>query len=183
MRPPPACLPAPGSTPRPADSTAADLAEDLRAFLAGNSAAEHQDVRIVPKGLRSFDASDSDFFLELLPGPRDRHGLPDNIGFWKQRLEERDPDHRFRVGLMYGPSGCGKSSLVKAGLLPRLAENVRPVYIEATADETETRLLAGLRKACPELPAVAARGCGWWVGLDVSAGGAIRGRAGIPPLR
>ena len=34
-------------------------------------------ARIVPKGLRSFDADDADFFLDLLPGPRDRDGLPD----------------------------------------------------------------------------------------------------------
>src|SRR5262245_32401967 len=30
-------------------------------------------AKIVPKGLRSFDANDADFFLELLPGPRDRN--------------------------------------------------------------------------------------------------------------
>ncbi len=109
-------------------------------------------IRIVPKGLRSFDARDADFFLELLPGPRDRDGLPDSIRFWKTRIEETDPDETFPVGLIYGPSGCGKSSLVKAGLLPRLANHVVPVYIEATGDETETRLLHGLRKRCPALP-------------------------------
>ncbi len=108
-------------------------------------------IRIVPKGLRSFDAHDADFFLELLPGPRDRHGLPDSLRFWKARIEETDPDNTFSVGLIYGPSGCGKSSLVKAGLLPRLSEDVIPVYMEATADDTETRLLRGLRKRCPAL--------------------------------
>src|SRR5262249_44390718 len=56
------------------------------------------------------------------------------------------------VGLIYGPSGCGKSSLVKAGLLPRLGGHVLPVYVEATGEETEARLLKGIRKACPELP-------------------------------
>jgi serine/threonine protein kinase/formylglycine-generating enzyme required for sulfatase activity len=110
-------------------------------------------LRIVPKGLRSFDAQDADFFLELLPGPRDRGGLPDSIRFWKTRIEETDPDNTFAVGLIYGPSGCGKSSLVKAGLLPRLSGDVITIYIEATADETETRLLNGLRKRCPALPA------------------------------
>ena len=40
-------------------------------------------IKIVPKGLRSFDEHDADFFLELLPGPRDRDGLPDSIRFWK----------------------------------------------------------------------------------------------------
>ena len=108
-------------------------------------------IKIVPKGLRSFDEHDADFFLELLPGPRDRDGLPDSIRFWKNRIEETDPDKTFRVGLIYGPSGCGKSSLVKAGLLPRLAKHVLPVYIEATPEETESRLLKALRKACPDL--------------------------------
>ena len=104
---------------------------------------------VVPKGLRSFDAHDADFFLELLPGPRDRHGVPASIRFWKTKIEERNPDDTFAVGLIYGPSGCGKSSLVKAGLLPRLSDDVIAVYVEATADETESRLLNGLHKCCP----------------------------------
>ena len=94
---------------------------------------------------------DADFFLELLPGPRDRDGLPDSLRFWKTRIEETDPDNTFAVGLIYGPSGCGKSSLVKAVLLPRLSESVISVYIEATPDETETRLLHALRKRCPTM--------------------------------
>src|SRR4029077_14733285 len=109
-------------------------------------------IRIVPKGLRSFDEHDADFFLELLPGPRDREGLPDSLRFWKTRIEETDADKTFSVGLIYGPSGCGKSSLVKAGLLPRLSEDVIPVYLESMGGETETRLLNGLRKHCPPLP-------------------------------
>src|ERR1700689_3650680 len=40
---------------------------------------------------------------------------------------------------------------MKAGLLPRLSENVHAVYVEATAEETEARLLNGLRKRCPAL--------------------------------
>jgi serine/threonine protein kinase/formylglycine-generating enzyme required for sulfatase activity len=161
-------------------ATAKDVAEDLRHFLAEACAGEkltltsrqkqeadfatplpgpvptpsdQQPVKIVPKGLRAFDAQDADFFLELLPGPRDRDGLPDGIRFWKARVEETDADSTFAVGLLYGPSGCGKSSLVKAGLLPRLADHVLTVYVEATAGETETRLLNGLRKRCPALPA------------------------------
>jgi serine/threonine protein kinase len=110
-------------------------------------------MKVLPKGLRSFDAQDTDFFLDLLPGPRDREGLPDGLRFWKCRAEEIDPDRTFPVGLLYGPSGCGKSSLVKAGLLPRLAGHVLPVYIEATADQTEARLHRGLMKCCPDLPA------------------------------
>src|SRR5262249_9069322 len=123
---PPASLPAAETSPRP--------------------------VKVVPKGLRSFDSHDADFFLELLPGPRDREGLPESIRFWKTRVEETDPDSTFAVGLIYGPSGCGKSSLVKAGLLPRLSDEVLAVYVEATAHDTEARLLYGLRKRCPALP-------------------------------
>jgi hypothetical protein len=164
-------------------TTARDLAEDLRHFLASSpspgpaartvppapdpvgaavgsatspgsdSPSDTPPVKVVPKGLRSFDAHDADFFLELLPGPRDRDNLPDSVRFWKTRIEETDADNTFAVGLIYGPSGCGKSSLVKAGLLPRLADDVLAVYVEATAGETEARLLKGLRKACPDLPA------------------------------
>jgi serine/threonine protein kinase/formylglycine-generating enzyme required for sulfatase activity len=108
-------------------------------------------IKIVPKGLRSFDARDTDFFIDLLPGPCDRDGLPESIRFWKTRIEEADPDETFAVGVIYGPSGCGKSSLMKAGLLPRLARHVIAVHVEATAQETETRLLRGLRKHCPRL--------------------------------
>jgi serine/threonine protein kinase/formylglycine-generating enzyme required for sulfatase activity len=161
-------------------SAAKDFADELRHFLAyapeavragmsvrvaGDSPAastpsrspvptptSDRPIKIVPKGLRSFDAHDADFFLELLPGPRDRDGLPDSLRFWKTRIEETDPEKTFSVGLICGPSGCGKSSLVKAGLLPRLSGDVRAVYVEATAQETEPRLLNGLRKYCPSLP-------------------------------
>jgi len=143
--------------------TAKDFADDLRHFLAhateteesstglkipGDPAAstpvlspaptpasDRRPIKIVPKGLRSFDVHDADFFLELLPGPIDRDGLPDSIRFWKTRIEETDPEKTFSVGLIYGPSGCGKSSLVKAGLLPRMADSVTAVYVESTADE------------------------------------------------
>ena len=169
-------------------TTAKDLAEDLRAWLAtipqsdtarpvfttpavalaetaatattpqttspATPPSDSRPIKIVPKGLRSFDEHDADFFLELLlPGPRDRDGLPDSVRFWKTRIEEIDADQTFAVGLIYGPSGCGKSSLVKAGLLPRISKDVIAVYVEATADQTEMRLLNGLWKRCADLPA------------------------------
>ena len=109
------------------------------------------DIQVVPKGLRSFDHEDKDFFLDLLPGTR-RGNFPESVRFWKSRIETIDPDQTFKVGLIIGPSGCGKSSFVKAGLLPRLSEAVIPVYLEATAEETETRMLRGLRKHIPEIP-------------------------------
>ena len=158
-------------------TTAKDLAEELRLALldrpsaaqpaaaaarptaAGSDAAgsaaravAESHPTIIPKGLRSFDENDADFFLELLPGPRDRAGLPESIRFWKNRIEQREADKSFRVGLVYGPSGCGKSSLVQAGLLPKLAESVLVVDIEADAVDTERRLLRRLYKKIPHLP-------------------------------
>jgi serine/threonine protein kinase/formylglycine-generating enzyme required for sulfatase activity len=133
---------APGST----------LKEAPLASTANEFSSDQRPIKIVPKGLRSFDEHDADFFLALLPGPRDRLALPESIRFWKRRIEQIDSDQTFRVGLIYGPSGCGKSSLVKAGLLPRLGKHVIVVYVEATPDETEIRLLKGVRKLCPELP-------------------------------
>lgn len=110
-------------------------------------------IRVIPKGLRSFDGSDADFFLELLPGPRDRDGLPDSIRFWKARLEQRESDRTFQVGVLCGPSGSGKSSLVKAGLLPHLADHVTVVYVEATPKQLEARILGAVRQRWPDLPA------------------------------
>jgi serine/threonine protein kinase/formylglycine-generating enzyme required for sulfatase activity len=109
-------------------------------------------VKVVPKGLRSFDEKDAEFFLDLLPGARDREGLPTSIRFWKTKLETGDPDKTFAVGLLYGPSGCGKSSLVKSGVVPHLARHVVAVYVEATPEGTETRVLGALRKQCPGVP-------------------------------
>ncbi|MGA2259797.1 MAG: serine/threonine-protein kinase, partial [Thermoguttaceae bacterium] len=189
------CLKALSKRARDRYTTALDMAEDLRHFLAqtaelkpiDSGKVEIQSIapaappagsdsgkprKIVPKGLRSFDAEDADFFPRLLPGPRDRDGLPGTIRFWKYRIEETNSDKTFRVGLIYGPSGCGKSSLVKAGLLPRLAEHVISIYVEATTDDTEARLLRGLRKQCPGLQGN--------LGLKDSIAALRRGR-GIPP--
>jgi serine/threonine protein kinase/formylglycine-generating enzyme required for sulfatase activity len=133
-------------------ATAAELADDLSNWQQGPATLATERT-IIPKGLRSFDADDADFFLDLLPGPRDRSGLPASLRFWKTRIEARESEQTFNVGLIYGPSGCGKSSLVKAGLIPRLSKDVIPLYIEATPDETETRILRALQKHVSDLPA------------------------------
>jgi serine/threonine protein kinase/formylglycine-generating enzyme required for sulfatase activity len=137
-------------------TTASDLVDDLRQWLAETRAPSESHAErvaaVVPKGLRSFDNEDADFYLQLLPGPRDRHGLPDSIRFWKTRIEQTDPDRTFPVGLIYGPSGSGKSSFVKAGLLTHLSNRVEAIYVEATSQETELRLLKELRKRHPEIP-------------------------------
>ena len=118
--------------------SAAEFADDLTVFLHPRATMPSADVAIrdsvaavIPKGLRCFDANDRDFFLSLVPGPRDRHGVPAAIRFWQRSLQETDPAATFRVGLLYGPSGCGKSSLVRAGILPRLPQNVISIIVEA----------------------------------------------------
>jgi serine/threonine protein kinase/formylglycine-generating enzyme required for sulfatase activity len=133
---------------------AAALADDLQEWLKPQTSktVRKQVQTITPRGLRSFTADDADVFLDLLPGPRNRDGLPESIAFWKQRIEQRNPEQTFSVGLLYGPSGCGKSSLVKAGLIPNLDPEVIAIYIEATPEETELRLLRGLRRRLPDVP-------------------------------
>jgi hypothetical protein len=167
-------------------TTALDLSQDLRHWLSHPAGAESASARlvatapaepgaarpkVVPKGLRSFEAADADFFLELLPGARDRNGLPETLRFWKTRIEEEDAEETFRVGVLYGPSGCGKSSLVKAGLLPRLSGYVDAVYLEATASGTEARLSKALAKRCG--------GLGSGAGLPEIAAAIRRGRASL----
>ena len=161
-------------SPRVSDRyrTARDMAEDLRLFVDEPAGARRAlpslsasdtsrgisdphpasgPLMIVPKGLRSFDEEDAGFFLELLPGPRDRQGLPESIHFWIRRILETEPEQTFRIGLIYGPSGCGKTSFVRAGVLPLLGNNVASAYVESTPQDTESRLLRQLRRSCPQV--------------------------------
>ena len=154
--------------------TAFDFASDLRSYFQSSIAvhsipvpatglkqqpitgmsdlhAAETGIQIVPKGLRSFDRNDAGYFLELLPGPRNRDGIPESVGFWKDRILATESE-TFRVGVIYGPSGCGKSSFLKAGVIPQLPDQILSVYVESTPTETETRLLKLLRKSCPDLP-------------------------------
>jgi formylglycine-generating enzyme required for sulfatase activity len=141
---------------RPLPALAAAPRPDARTPQIAPQAADAGPVAVVPKvvprGLRSFTAHDSDFFLELIPGPRNGQGIPDIIRFMKERIECREPDGTFAVGCVYGPSGCGKSSLLKAGLLPRLAPEIIAIAIEASAEDTESVLISRLRTHFPQLP-------------------------------
>lgn len=137
--------------------TADELAEDLRHWAQRTDAtpqAVDKSSQIIPKGLRSYSAEDASYFLDLLPGPRDRDGVPGSIRFWKSRIVEPiSPENRVPVGVIFGPSGSGKSSFVKAGLLPQLGSEVLTVYIEATQADTEVRLLKSLRQRLIGVPA------------------------------
>ncbi len=143
-----------GVNPEPASETPSNATTGFVSTAVGRHTTipNIEQPPVVPRGLRSFEENDAEFFLQLLPGPHDRNGRPESIRFWKSRLEESDPDKTFSVGLMYGPSGCGKSSLVKAGLLPALEEHIVPIYLEASRDHTETQLLHALREHFPAIP-------------------------------
>ncbi len=140
-------------------ATAGQMADDLTQWLDrhdGTIGSRNSESAIaghfVPKGLRHYDAADADFFLDLLPGPKDREGLPDSLRFWKGRIEETSGGPAFGVGVLCGPSGSGKSSLLHAGLLPRLADHVTPIRVVATAGNTESVLVSKLRAFSTELP-------------------------------
>jgi eukaryotic-like serine/threonine-protein kinase len=153
-------------------ATATDLADDLRDWLGSAERNQHEQptdrreaekrlalgeplvddsgaligVQVRPKGLRAFDVDDRDFFLGLLPGPRDRDGLPESLRFWKARIEPGEHEGPFSVALLCGPSGSGKTSMIKAGLLCRFSPAVIPVYVEASPGTTEARLKGALER-------------------------------------
>ena len=119
--------------------SASAMAADLRHWLEQADAPGVATARDGPagrslalRGLRPYQGADSDAFLDLVPGPRGRDGLPECLGFWKRRIESTDGTDPFPVGVIYGPTGSGKSSLVRAGLIPRLADSVMCVYVEST---------------------------------------------------
>lgn len=91
-------------------------------------------AEIVPRGLRAFDQNDSEFFLQLLPGPVDRHGIPQSLRFLLSRLGSEQQVDSIPIMVIYGPSGSGKSSLIRAGLIPRLPSSVIPIYIDCTTE-------------------------------------------------
>lgn len=130
------------------------VADDLQAWLNSKEELEPQEpnepATVQPLGLRSFTESDSDFFLELLPGLRDRHGIPESVSFWTDRIQTRDPAKAFCVGMIMGPSGSGKSSLVKAGIVPLLS-NIVAIHLDATPANTESRLFKALQDKLPGL--------------------------------
>ncbi|MCG8653865.1 MAG: serine/threonine-protein kinase, partial [Pirellulales bacterium] len=136
--------------------TAKNLSADLQLFLRSKHAPAEQPsapTSILPRGLSAFSRQDAEFYLDLLPGPKDTHGLPESISFWKHQIEEREPDEVQPVGVIYGPSGCGKTSLLKAGILPSLAARIEHVYFDAAAETLESGILVRLKSLVPDLDA------------------------------
>ncbi|MFM8261654.1 MAG: serine/threonine-protein kinase, partial [Pirellula sp.] len=136
--------------PNDRHSSGAQVAEELRDWLAPKTiampASTDEPAKVIPRGLRSYSDEDAGFFLDLLPGERDRQGLPESVAFWKKKIEQRDPEKTFGLGMLIGPSGSGKSSLVKAGIVPRLPSKIFSIHLDSTAEDTEERLLQSLKK-------------------------------------
>tara|TARA_R110002049_G_scaffold309101_1_gene516877 strand:- start:15646 stop:18687 length:3042 start_codon:yes stop_codon:yes gene_type:complete len=143
-------------------SAAEGLIEDLTEYLAPSADGSPPELEVatagrppivVPKGLRSFDEHDAEFFLTLLPGPVDENGLPESLRFWKGRIEEPQSGLSFELGMICGPSGSGKSSLIRAGLVPRLSPTVIPLYVACESDCTESRIVRALASQFPAISA------------------------------
>ena len=133
---------------RPSTSDESDTIDSGDSSNASqNRESTESDDAVIPPGLRSFGEQDAAAFLRLFPGPRDHRGVPDVIRFWIGKLQERDANATFPVGLVYGPSGSGKSSMIKAGVLPNLDANITNIYVEASTDQTETTLRDKLQNA------------------------------------
>ncbi|MCG8599064.1 MAG: SUMF1/EgtB/PvdO family nonheme iron enzyme, partial [Verrucomicrobiales bacterium] len=133
--------------------SADDFAKTLEAQVFESESGQDREARYrnaLPKGLHSFDEEDSDFFLDLLPGPEGENGLPASVSLWKSRIESAAGEKSFRLALLFGPSGSGKSSFLRSGLLPQLSSSVIPVFVEASTD-TEFSLIEALRHRFPRL--------------------------------
>ncbi len=147
--------------------TGDDLARDLQHSLApvpvdfpsslsdalAITILERKPATVLPRGLRAYDGQHAYFFLQLLPGPFDRDGLPESLSHWVRWVEHPDDKapELYRLGVIAGPSGCGKSSLVRAGLLPLLDSSISSILIEASLDQTEQRLSTALDQRFPDL--------------------------------
>jgi serine/threonine protein kinase/formylglycine-generating enzyme required for sulfatase activity len=137
--------------------TGDELARDLENWLRYKEVWKQQGfIPLVSKGLRAFGPEDSRGFRQLLPGSKDRLGVPECITFWKRQIEASEiasGERTFSVGVVFGPSGSGKSSLVRAGVLPNLDPNqVEYAILECSAENTENKLKASLCEACPSIP-------------------------------
>jgi serine/threonine protein kinase/formylglycine-generating enzyme required for sulfatase activity/energy-coupling factor transporter ATP-binding protein EcfA2 len=136
-----------GTAIQPAKPTS-NLGSPKTRAIRPKESVETTTAEVIPKGLRSYDENDAEFFLQLLPGPYDRKGMPESVRSWIQRISNRGKNSQMAMAI-YGPSGCGKSSLIKAGVIPKLSEDCLCVVLDAVPGETETVLTRELRTLFP----------------------------------
>lgn len=130
--------------------TTADHSAELRTFTETESASRNpveQWKGIVPRGLRPFDARDSQTYIRLMPGPYDLDGIPAILTTWKDWVEN-DSETAEPVGVLYGPSGCGKSSFALAALIPSLDPSIKPIYCNLTVSDPHAGILAKVQQSC-----------------------------------
>ncbi len=130
------------------ETSLADSLEWLGATLtkdfAGRNASGQWDRSRGPyPGLRSFEAADAGVFF----------GRDEAVGDVIKRLEDLEMTSHGNLLALIGPSGSGKSSLVKAGVLPRLADRGGMLIVGPfePGNFPTDRLVAALRTAAPEV--------------------------------
>ena len=118
------------------------LGATLTKDFAGLNASSHWDRSRGPyPGLRSFEAADAGVFF----------GRDGAVGDVIKRLEDLEMTSHGNLLALIGPSGSGKSSLVKAGVLPRLADRGGVLIVGPfePGNFPTDRLVAALTTAAP----------------------------------
>ena len=118
------------------------LGATLTKDFAGLNASAHWDRSRGPyPGLRSFEADDAGVFF----------GRDEAVGDVIKRVEDLEMTSHGNLLALIGPSGSGKSSLVKAGVLPRLADRGGVLIVGPfePGNFPTDRLVAALRTAAP----------------------------------
>ncbi len=104
------------------------------------SSSHQRPLRVEPKGLRPYSEEDGVQYLDLIPGPRERSGLPESIHFWKKWASCDSVDEYASAGVLYGPSGAGKTSFVRAGLINQLDSDICSIVIECHSGDLAGRI-------------------------------------------
>lgn len=119
--------------------TAVDSPDSQTPFTSPSSS-HQRPLRVEPKGLRPYSEEDGVQYLDLIPGPRERSGLPESIHFWKKWASCDNVDEYASVGVLYGPSGAGKTSFVRAGLINQLDSDICSIVIECRSGDLAGRI-------------------------------------------
>ena len=116
------------------------LSNHIASTAERERSSDRSSLRPRSRGLQPYTEADAEAFFSLIPGPRNRDGVPDSIVFWKRWIESDDPMNDYPVGVLYGPSGAGKTSYIRGGLLNQLDRDVCKVYVECRPGDLGGRL-------------------------------------------
>ena len=143
------------AAPPPADRPRDDAAEPP---TPGRSDSDGRAVKVVPKGLRSFDRARRRLLPRACcPAPGTGTALPESLRFWKTRIEPTDPDADVPGGADLRPVGLRQVVAGEGGAAsPAGAGTCKPVYIEATPEGDRGAAAPGPAEGVPR-PAAPAR--------------------------